>query len=180
MVKKFLISIALVLVATATMAYYTGTQVPDAYTGATEQIDAAPKIKLSKLVGQWSEPHGVAVYDTEDNLVESGGEATIAAVSQMVDRIIEAMEVRDMMVDFTNEGIVSATVKGNTMDAAYTIDGSSLQITSNGKTYAFQVQIDNQNLSIYYPLSKCPQQIRQYFYSIPIEGLSVGIQFHRQ
>ncbi len=154
---------------------------PDAYTGATEQVNQEThKLKPSKLVGQWGNPEGVASYCEDDGDTNPSDDASIGSVTRVIDHIVEAMEVRDMVVTFTDDGHVSATVQGNTIEGEYKLDGDVLTVTSGGKTFPVNVRLQGKRLSFFYPLSKCPQQVRQYFRDIPTEGLCLGIRFYRK
>ena len=176
--KKIFLLAALVFLAMITMAHTRITKVPDVCTGATEQVKQPEKaIKISKLVGQWGCPVGTASYDTEENLVEAGGEKNITAIGQTIDYLIGAMDARDVVVSFEADGYVYATLQGNEVEGTYTLEGNTLIITSSGRSFPLMVEIHGKNLTLSYPFSRCPQQLKQYFRDVPTEGLSLGIRF---
>lgn len=143
-------------------------------------VTGALGAKPSKLVGQWSNPEGVASYCEDDRDTNPSDDASLGSVIRVIDHIVEAMEVRDIVVTFTDDGHVSASVQGNTIEGEYTLEGNTLTITSNGKTFPVTIQMKDTQLTFLYPLSRCPQQVRQYFRDIPTEGLCLGVRLYRK
>ncbi len=186
--KKTIISMALVLtfVGTGAMAFYEAPASPDVQTSASDvsyitgNLIGKSDIKVNRLVGEWSSVCGISAYSTPDALRKAGGEETTDTIGAAIDQMIAHFNAKDVTVTFSADGKVSAMVSGSTFEGSYTIEGSTMTITSGGRSFTLNVKQEGKHtLQLLYPFSQCPQQIAQAFSAYETEGLYLGIELKK-
>ncbi len=187
MKKQILICASAILLAgTGALAHHNRPTEPDAYTGATPEVETPKNVVGNKevsqkqLVGTWGDPTGVAAYETEELLEQAGGKQTADAIGAGINEVMTRMGVNDVTVEFLADGTITATSPSGKVEGTYTVEGSTLTVTANGTDFQITANVHGKKLQLFYPVSRMPQQVLQYFMHQGLEGLFLGVELKRQ
>ncbi len=184
--QAFISVLAILLAGTGALAYFDSPSTPDAYTGATPEVAVSgnvlgnASVSAKQLAGVWGDASGIAAYGTKELLEQAGGKQATDAIGNGIDDVMSRMGVREVVVEFAEDGTMSASSPSGKVEGIYTVDGSVITITVDGTEFAINANVSGKRLRLFYPVARMPQQILQYFTSHSTEGLYLGVELKRQ
>ncbi|MCD8302300.1 MAG: DUF4923 family protein [Prevotellaceae bacterium] len=165
---------------------------PDAVTGATSQTEentssssfliGTESLTANQITGTWGKATGVALFASQEDLDNAGGEQAASRMSETINNALQKMQVSDGTLEFTADGYFTvADQNGESAQGNWQLSGATLRIGAQGHSFDVNASLtDDGQLQLCFPVSNLLGKAQQYLPAVGAEGLYVGIRLSRQ
>ncbi len=165
---------------------------PDAMTGATSPVEAntnsspyligTESLTADQITGTWGKATGVALFASQEDLDNAGGEQTAISMSEAMNNALQKMQVGDGTLEFTADGYFTVTDQnGESTQGNWQLSGATMRIGAQGHTFDVNASLtDDGQLQLCFPVSNLLGKAQQYLPDVGAQGLYLGVRLSRQ
>ncbi len=165
---------------------------PDTPTGASPQAEetsdssqyliGTESLTADQIAGTWGKPTGVALFASQEDLDNAGGEPAASQMGETINKMLQKMQAGDGSLQFTADGyFMVEDQNGESVQGNWQLSDATLRVSAEGHTFDLNASLtaDGQ-LRLCFPLGNILGKVGQYLPDYGVEGLYVGIQLSRE